>query len=70
MALCVEMSGHFMFILLMFYQIEMTLEPCFQSILCLSNILFTAFFAVDAVYEVVAHTVYIFHTCVCAPGCV
>ena len=53
-SISVEMSGHFSFFHIVHYLVEVTLEPLFQTVLCLPYILLLASPAGDAVDKVVA----------------
>ena len=59
MAQLVEVLRYFMIFFLVFHQEEVTLEAFLYSVHGLTYILFSAFFAGYAVYQVVAGTVYI-----------
>ena len=68
MSISVEMSRHLRFLRVVHHLVEMTLEPLFQTVLGLTDILFLASSAGDAVDQVVAvarHVVSspIFSTC-------
>ena len=54
MSISVEMSRHFRFLRVVHHLVEMTLEPLFQTVLGLTDILFLASSAGDAVDQVVA----------------
>ena len=60
-SISVEMSGHFGFLHIMHYQVEVPLEYLFQTVLGLANILFfasSAGYAIDQVVAVACHVVF------------